>query len=402
MLRQEMNGFSLGQRPAWGSCIMEIKNNKGKFTLNIQGLKKLNDNRDYTLYVIGGKAGKADGISCGRIEVDNFGKGELRWEFDPDNICGTGLSVEELHTIAIVVGGQQQYGLTAPIAGYFAEKVNWKTKFHELAKRTTSGSVSKQAVKPTIAESQVASQPKESIENIQVPETKLTKEKEINFQNSTLIAAESATLEEPVEVNEVHTNETAALKMVGNTLSEKEGKNNFQENFKNMLLQFQKELSNLEKHGVLTPEDIKKINPSSQETIKTEKVESVERIKEKAEIKQEPLSDIEYIFQKNDAIIPFVSDDFTWRCICMEELSVLPVSTLTLMHHIFSIHSYRKYKHFVLGRNEAGKMYLGLPNHYNPEDKKIASQLGFQKFRPCGSEKVERNCHGYWITEIKN
>ena len=38
MLRQELNGFSMGQQPAWGSCIMALKNKKGKLFVTVQGL----------------------------------------------------------------------------------------------------------------------------------------------------------------------------------------------------------------------------------------------------------------------------------------------------------------------------------------------------------------------------
>ncbi|MBQ8734086.1 MAG: hypothetical protein IJY76_06320 [Anaerotignum sp.] len=38
MLRQEVAGYALGKRPPWGSCVMELKNGKGRLHLNIQGL----------------------------------------------------------------------------------------------------------------------------------------------------------------------------------------------------------------------------------------------------------------------------------------------------------------------------------------------------------------------------
>jgi hypothetical protein len=413
MMRQEVSGFSMGQRPAWGSCIMEIKNNKGRITATIQGLKKLNDNREYTLYVIGGKGGKAGGISCGIMEVDQFGKGELRWDFDPDNICGTGLTVEELHTVAIFAGEQQKYGLTAPVVGYFAEKVNWKGNFQELAKKIPSASEPNRAI-----------QPKSEKPAAPVKERKTFSE--VAIKEQTLVAAEAAVVEEVKEVKEVneestqvHTNEAVAPAMAETVLPRKEPRSNFQENFKNMLMQFQKELSNLEKHGVLTPKDMEKINaaaqvpqvsasdaevPKSQESPVEVATSQVSPVKEKEEVlekKQEILSDMEYIFQKNDAILPFEEDDFLWRCISMEELAVLPMKYIPFMRDIFFIYSYRKYKHFILGRNKEGKISLGLPSHYNPKDEKWAKQLGFYTFKPCGNEKMKQDCHGYWIMEVK-
>ena len=51
MLRQEVAGYALSKRPPWGSCIMELKNGKGKLHLTVQGLKPLK-NGGYDVYVI--------------------------------------------------------------------------------------------------------------------------------------------------------------------------------------------------------------------------------------------------------------------------------------------------------------------------------------------------------------
>ena len=39
MLRQETAGYALGKRPPWGSCVMELKNGRGRLHLTAQGLK---------------------------------------------------------------------------------------------------------------------------------------------------------------------------------------------------------------------------------------------------------------------------------------------------------------------------------------------------------------------------
>ncbi|MBQ5589463.1 MAG: hypothetical protein IIU70_04880, partial [Anaerotignum sp.] len=59
MLRQEVAGYALGKRPPWGSCVMELKNGKGRLHLNIQGLKPL----QYEVYVMAGEKS----IFCGEI-----------------------------------------------------------------------------------------------------------------------------------------------------------------------------------------------------------------------------------------------------------------------------------------------------------------------------------------------
>ena len=129
MLKQELGGFSLGQQSAWGSCVMELKNKIGRLTFSVQGLKRLTDGRRYEAFIIGGKGNAMRGISCGVVKIDQHGKGELKWEFDPEQIGRSCFCVEELHTAALIVKGG--YGLIVPLVGYFNEKVSWKKLFQE-------------------------------------------------------------------------------------------------------------------------------------------------------------------------------------------------------------------------------------------------------------------------------
>ncbi len=41
MLKQELGGFSLGQQSAWGSCVMELKNNRTFYIFRTR-VKKVN------------------------------------------------------------------------------------------------------------------------------------------------------------------------------------------------------------------------------------------------------------------------------------------------------------------------------------------------------------------------
>ena len=116
MLRQETAGYAIGKRPPWGSCVMELKNGKGRLHLTAQGLKPFG----YDVYVLAGE----ESILCGQLWPEKKeGRCELKWDFDPDKI-GEGKRAEELHTVLIMAEG-----MSAPLTAYFGEKKDWKCVF---------------------------------------------------------------------------------------------------------------------------------------------------------------------------------------------------------------------------------------------------------------------------------
>lgn len=116
MLRQETAGYALGKRPPWGSCIMELKNGKGRLYLTMQGLKS----RPYEVYMMAGQ----ESIFCGEVIPEKKeGRCELKWDFDPDGV-GDGKKAEDIHTVLVLAEG-----LSAPLTAYFREKWEWRQDF---------------------------------------------------------------------------------------------------------------------------------------------------------------------------------------------------------------------------------------------------------------------------------
>ena len=116
MLRQETAGYAIGKRPPWGSCVMELKNGKGRLHLTAQGLKPFG----YEVYVMAGE----ESVFCGQLWPEKKeGRCELKWDFDPDGI-GAGKTAEELHAVLILAEG-----MSAPLTAYFGEKKDWKCVF---------------------------------------------------------------------------------------------------------------------------------------------------------------------------------------------------------------------------------------------------------------------------------
>lgn len=84
----------------------------------------------------------------------------------------------------------------------------------------------------------------------------------------------------------------------------------------------------------------------------------------------------------------------------MEELAVLPIDFLAMMRHTFFQLAYRKYKHFILGKDEMGKCYLGIPDTYQSENRRLAEGFGFLEFKPCAKNAMGENSYGYWMKWI--
>ncbi len=376
MLKQELGGFSLGQQSAWGSCVMELKNGKGRFTFSVQGLKKLTDGRRYDAFVIGGKGDEIKGICCGTVEVDAHGKGELKWEFDPDAIGKSAFHAEELHTVALIVKGG--YGLIVPLAGYFHDKVQWKKLFQE-----ENDLVAAEAVL------------------LKTPEKKLTSIKEKNTNN--IIKQEP---EQPQYPDNIVKEENKR-----NVVTLKSQDSPFQKNFKNMLFQFKQELEKLEQNGIITKQQQQNIlqsktnnnteqqseNDVVQKQNNTEIKISQQKTEQNTIIEQN--KEIAYILQYNDNIQPF--EQGNWKSIALEELIVLPMNATEMMKHLFYIFAYRKYKHFILQKTGEKEYMIGVPAQYSSEKRREAEQLSFELFQPCGKEVMKEGCYGYWLRKIR-
>ena len=222
MLRQETAGYALGKRPPWGSCVMELKNGRGRLHLNMQGLKPL----QYEVYVMAGE----ESIFCGQVMPEKKeGRCEFQWDFDPDAI-GDGKTAEELHTVLILAEG-----LSAPLTAYFREKQNWKQDFTPREKK-----------QPVQAEM-------------------LPAEEEITLQ-----AAETR-LPEPSAPSE----ETEEPKSTHEKIADDQ-KNSYHGSFQGLLAKFRQELEELEETGILTQEETENIRNMGPET----KMEAKEKMQQ--------------------------------------------------------------------------------------------------------------------------
>lgn len=324
MLRQETAGYALGKRPPWGSCVMELKNGKGRLHLTMQGLKPLR----YEVYVMAG----TESVFCGEVYPEKKeGRCELKWDFDPDAV-GDRKKAEDFHTVLLLAEG-----LSAPLTAYFKEKRNWQKDF--------------------------------------VPV-----KKDLPIQEEILLqAAEAAVLEKPAPV--VIMEKKQESKDTNAKIAEAQ-KESYHGSFQGLLAKFRQELEELEETGVLSHEETEHIRNIGEKPVPP----SVEMQEKTRKLPVEPK---EMLFATNRELSPF-GDGEQWKCLSLEEMTLLSQIPLKWQKEFFFLLPYRKYHHLIL-QEKADGIWLGLPNHYNETDAADAETFGFGTFR-----KVDGDW-GYWM-----
>lgn len=152
ILDREDSGFDNkpGKSPK-GYTKIEIKNGKGILSHFVQNLKY--DEKEpyiYRGYLVGTAGNQPIYADSGSIVIDQQGKGELNWRFDPENVDGKGNPIDAFNVIAIVGEklGSVSAAVTAPLVGFMdKKKVPWKNAFMGKLSSQSQGAVEK-AVEP--------------------------------------------------------------------------------------------------------------------------------------------------------------------------------------------------------------------------------------------------------------
>ena len=198
MLRQETAGYALGKRPPWGSCIMELKNGKGRLHLTMQGLKP----RGYDVYVMAGE----ESVFCGEVYPEKKeGRCELKWDFDPDDI-GDRKKAEDIHTVLVLADDH-----AAPLTAYFKEKKDWKQDFQPIEQEKIILRAAEAAV---LEQPMVALEKKEELQDINTEVAQMQKESyHGSFQG--LLAKFRQELEDLEETGILSYEETEQIRNIG-------------------------------------------------------------------------------------------------------------------------------------------------------------------------------------------
>lgn len=125
ILAQEDTGFGTGKEPS-GHIKIEARDGKGEMSLSVQNLKEIKG--EYRVYIIKCGFDKAVPVLAGVIKPQNE-KSQLKWQFNPQNVGNTGLSVDDFNVAAIITDGASNEGIVCPLAAYREEKIPWREKF---------------------------------------------------------------------------------------------------------------------------------------------------------------------------------------------------------------------------------------------------------------------------------
>lgn len=121
---EDKNFGAFENEEAKGYAKIEIKNNQGLLSIYCQNLKSSNGDRKYMWYLINTKTDGAPIIvEIGPMEVDEKGKGEEIYEFDPENVGESAEQIDNFDVLASVARNAEGEGkLCTPLAGYMDKK----------------------------------------------------------------------------------------------------------------------------------------------------------------------------------------------------------------------------------------------------------------------------------------
>lgn len=121
------------KRPLRGHAVVIVERGFAKLTTFVENLRPLDSDRPpgeffYEGWLIKTRGGRRVPISTGAFNTDQFGQGQNFFAFDPWDIRGTGIALEEVGEI--VITAEVQDGNPAPgrpvLSGAFGKCVFWK------------------------------------------------------------------------------------------------------------------------------------------------------------------------------------------------------------------------------------------------------------------------------------
>ena len=134
MFSREDAGFGAGKEPS-GYIKIEVREGKGKLTGLVQNLKDDRGKTIYKLYLIRCDDKHFNHICIGKADAAKH-KVEMRWEFDPEDVGATGVSIEKFNVAAILAEYPDMAcdSVVCPLAAYKGEKVEWRDRLKKLCR----------------------------------------------------------------------------------------------------------------------------------------------------------------------------------------------------------------------------------------------------------------------------
>lgn len=397
-----------------GSCDIEIINGRAKLYAYVGGMGRLKE-KERTVYLISAGIKGSLAIPAGKLERKGT-NAVLETSFDPDDIFGSGVCVEDINTAA--VWNDYESPTRAVLEGFVSHKVSWLknleifgTEGPVIINEEKSDEKTAEKIESKILEFEknaVDMQEEKKAESyIQLNEDIKENIKEnISESSGTVydetIGDEAETMEETSEKedetykidnednidNADNTELQAAEAAVEQMVSP-------HDTFRMIAEKFRRELDMLDEMGILDKSVILGENngDKSDKTLKkTEKMKAVDDIKEKAQDIRQPANEKEMLFEKNEKLN--VGGGTLWVKADYREMYFIP-SAIVELRKLFVKNGARKGNHVIAGKNN-GKYYIGIPGSEN--QRKDAENNGYYDFLSVN----EKGSEGYWIKELEN
>lgn len=128
IFEREDPGFGDGTEPS-GYIKLEGRDGQGKLTASVQNLREDTGKLNYRLYIINFTQSHAHTVQVGLIPLQR-GRGEVKWEYDIDDVAGTGASIHDFNVAVVIAehSGRENKNIVCPMAAYRADKVAWREK----------------------------------------------------------------------------------------------------------------------------------------------------------------------------------------------------------------------------------------------------------------------------------
>lgn len=394
-----------------GSCDIEIINGRAKLYAYVGGMGRLKE-KERTVYLISAGIKGSLAIPAGKLERKGT-NAVLETSFDPDDIFGSGVCVEDINTAA--VWNDSESPTRAVLEGFVSHKVSWLknleifgTEGPVIINEEKSDEKTAEKIESKILEFEKNAvdmqEEKKAESHIQLNEDIKEDIKENISENSDTvydetIGDEAETMEETSE-KEDETYKSDNTDDIDNTELQAaeaavEQMASPHDTFRIIAEKFRRELDMLDEMGILDKSVILGENngDKSDKTLKkTEKRKSVDDIKEKAQDLRQPANEKEMLFEKNEKLN--VGGGTLWVKADYREMYFIP-SAIVELRKLFVKNGARKGNHVIAGKNN-GKYYIGIPGSEN--QRKDAENNGYYDFLSVN----EKGSEGYWIKELEN
>ncbi len=118
-LRQDDGRFSADRRGIYGRAVVEVRGGRAKIMLYAQGIK---NGCICSLYIVCRRNDRFIPMKAVLVNIKN-GRAEVKWDFNPDNILGSGMKLEDAKVLAVMTDSGESV-----LSAYFDKPVKWRTE----------------------------------------------------------------------------------------------------------------------------------------------------------------------------------------------------------------------------------------------------------------------------------